>query len=188
MTIHPRRIALTVSGFGLVLLAVAIVFFIPAWKRAWDATLPTDFSAIPTKVQHVAPALSLKDLAGKQHSLVEYKGQVVLVNLWATWCPPCKAELPELEAYYILHNHEGFSVIAVDNGEVPADVLTFAGQYHLSFPIWLDPTFEAADQAFKAVNLPSSYVIDRSGRIVLTWVGATSGTNLEKFITPILHD
>jgi peroxiredoxin len=188
MAIHPRKIALTVSGIGFILLVIALTLFIPTWRRVMDAMLPTDFAAIPTRVQYAAPVLSLMDIHGNMHSLSDYRGEVVLVNLWATWCPPCKAEMPELQNYYSLHKQAGLTVIAVDDGEPTPDILSFAAQYRLTFPLWLDPTYQAAEHAFRAVNLPSSYVIDRTGQVIWVWVGAISRSNLEKFITPILQN
>ncbi len=188
MMARARAVALAVSGAGLILLGIAAYFFIPWMLSVQDTVKPTDLSAVPAQVHFNAPNLTLTDLAGTQHSLADYKGQVVLVNLWATWCPPCKAEMPELQAFFDHHQSEGFMVIAIDDGDPAADVRTFTTNYQLSFPIWLDPTYQATDHAFRTGNLPSSYVIDRQGVVRLAWVGAINASNLEKYVTPLIRE
>jgi peroxiredoxin len=68
------------------------------------------------------------------------------------------------------------------------DVLQFVEDYGMTFPVWLDPTYIATEQAFKTLNLPSSFVIDRHGKIVLSWVGGINLRNLEKHVTPIIEE
>lgn len=132
--------------------------------------------------------MTLNDIQGVRHSLSDYRGEVLLVNLWATWCPPCQAEMPELQDFYKNYQNEGFTVIAVEDGDPTADVISFVKKYDLNFPIWLDPTYQATDHAFKTMNLPSTYVIDRNGVIRLEWVGAISKQNLEKYVTPFIKE
>jgi peroxiredoxin len=156
--------------------------------RAGYASLSTDFAAIPVEVSFRAPALTLRELNGQQRSLRDYAGQVVLVNLWATWCPPCAAEMPEFQRYYEEHRDSQFTVVAINDGELAPEVEQFVTDYGLTFPIWLDPTYEATERAFKAGNLPTSYVIDRHGMVRLMWIGAISQSNLQKFVTPIIKE
>jgi thiol-disulfide isomerase/thioredoxin len=130
--------------------------------------------------------LTLVDTQGISRSLTDYRGQVVLVNLWATWCPPCKEEMPALQSFYNKYRDQGFAVIAVNDGDPMADVLQFVEDYRLTFPVWLDPTYIATEQAFKTLNLPSSFVIDRSGKVQLQWVGGITLKTLEKHVTPLI--
>jgi cytochrome c biogenesis protein CcmG/thiol:disulfide interchange protein DsbE len=183
-----RLIGLTVLGIGLIVIGFAAYMLILTARNTTDAGSPTDFSAIPAEVQIDAPPLALDDLQGARHSLSDYRGQVVLVNLWATWCPPCQAEMPNLQDFYNSHRKEGFAVIAVEDGDPTADVISFAQKYGLNFSIWLDPTYQATDHAFKTMNLPSSYIIDRKGVIRLEWVGAISEQNLEKYVEPLVKE
>lgn len=167
-------------GLGLLLIAGAFyyIFQTPA--------PPSDLTAIPVQVNYVAPKLSLTTLEGLSTSLADYRGQVVLVNLWATWCPPCKEEMPELEAYYRKHREEGFTIVAINDGDPTADVVQFVKDYGLTFPVWLDPEYIATEQAFKTLNLPSSFVMNREGIITLSWVGGINRKALEKYVTPII--
>jgi peroxiredoxin len=146
-----------------------------------------DLSIVPAPVNFAAPELTLYDLDGEQVSLADFEGQVVLVNNWATWCPPCKAEMPTLQAYYEKHKDQGFLLIGIEAGEPADEVAQFVEDYKLTFPIWLDPQNKALS-AFHNQNLPSSYVIDRQGTVRLAWVGAISKSILEKFLTPLLED
>jgi cytochrome c biogenesis protein CcmG, thiol:disulfide interchange protein DsbE len=145
-----------------------------------------DLSTVPAKVSFPAPELTLTDLQGASRSLADYRGQVVLVNLWATWCPPCKEEMPALQAFYDKYRESGFVIIAVNDGDPKADVLQFVEDYELTFPVWLDPTYLATEQAFRTLSLPTSFVIDRNGTIQLTWVGGINSTMLEKHIAPLI--
>ena len=144
-------------------------------------------SVVPVEVNYAAPELSLQNIKGKTESLADYLGQVVLVNNWATWCPPCKAEMPTLVAYHNEHEENGFSIIAVDAGE-PADLVAqFAKDFGMNFPVWLDPD-SAALRAFGNGSLPNSYVIDRTGTVRYAWTGEISMAMLEKYITPLIAE
>lgn len=176
--------AMVVLGAGLILVGLAALI---AWPTSEAGTPSTgEFKTVPVAVDYAAPKLSLSDLNGMEYSLADYHGKVVLVNLWATWCPPCKAEMPILKAYYEDHAADGFVTIAVNDGD-PADaVAAFVEKHELTFPVWLDPTYEATERAFKARNLPSTFVIDREGTIRLRWVGEIDRAGLEKYVTPLI--
>lgn len=177
-----KTLPLILVGLGLILIAASTYFIL------WDEPPQTDFSTVPVKVKYRAPELTLTDTQGRLHSLSDYRGQVVLVNLWATWCIPCKEEMPTLQSFYNKNKDNGFVVIAINDGDPTPDVLQFAKDYGLTFPIWLDPTYIATEQAFKTMNLPSSFVIDRDGRVQLMWVGGISHAMLEKHVTPIITE
>src|SRR5271157_4895786 len=131
-----RMAGLMVIGIGLILTGFAVSTLILTTQNNINAESPTDFSAIPAKVQIEAPALSLNDIQGVHHSLSDYRGRVVLVNLWATWCPPCQAEMPVLEDFYKNHQNEGFTVIAVEDGDPPTAVKSFVQKCDLDFSVW----------------------------------------------------
>lgn len=143
------------------------------------------YGAVPIPVDFPAPQLTLENINAESKSLTDYLGQVVLVNNWATWCPPCKAEMPTLEAYYEDHAEEGFVIVAVESGEPRDVVAAFARDYNLKFQVWLDPE-GASTRAFGNGNLPNSYVIDRTGTVRYAWTGEVSRETLEKYVTPLL--
>lgn len=167
-------------GLGLVMVVGAVYFILQ------NSSPPTELSAVPVKVNFPAPKLTLTTIQGESFSLADFRGQVVLVNLWATWCPPCKEEMPALESFYRKHKDSGFTIIAINDGDPTPDVTQFVKDYGLTFPVWLDPTYIATDHAFKTMNLPSSFVINREGTIVLSWVGGINRKMLEKYVAPII--
>jgi peroxiredoxin len=177
----PRKIyPLLLLGVGAVLIAASSYFLLQ------NAVPRSNVVTIPVKVNFPAPELTLTDTKGTSHSLADYRGQIVLVNLWATWCPPCKEEMPALQSFYNRYRDQGFVVVAINDGDPTADVLQFVKAYQLTFPVWLDPTYIATEQAFKTLTLPSSYVIDRTGTIQLQWVGGISLRALEQYVAPLL--
>jgi peroxiredoxin len=182
-----RVLALALMGAGLVLAGAAVTALVIDGGRQARAYASDDLSVSPVPVDFAAPALSLPNLSGRTESLEQYLGQVVLVNNWATWCPPCKAEMPTLQDYYAAHAAEGFTVIAIEAGSPAAEVREFASEFGLTFPVWVDVE-TAALEAFQNGHLPNSYVIDRSGTVRLAWIGEISRAALEQSVTPLLSE
>ena len=179
-----QNLIMLVVGVGLVLIAVAVFLALPS---AQAEVQQTGSSTIPVTVNFPVPDVQLTDLSNRPVALADYKGQVILYNAWATWCPPCKEEMPTLEAYYQHHKNAGFVIVAIEDGEPANEVAAFAESYKLSFPAWPDPKF-VATTAFKTNSLPTSFVIDRSGTVRLTWTGAITRAALEKYVTPLLNE
>ena len=174
-------------GFGLFLVGMAVVLFASGNSNNSPGSGAAEFSVLPIEVNFPAPELSLENIDGRTESLADYRDGVVLVNNWATWCPPCKAEMPTLEAYFEEHAGEGFSIIAIEAGDSRELVSHFAEQYQLQFPVWLDPA-GASLRAFGNGTLPNSYVIDRTGTVRLAWTGEVNRDVLEKYVTPLLTE
>ncbi|MHB0974356.1 MAG: TlpA family protein disulfide reductase [Thiobacillus sp.] len=119
-----------------------------------------------------APAIKLKDIDGATHDLAQLRGRVVLVNFWATWCPPCRREMPSMERLSQALKGEAFSVLAVDVGEDADTIEAFTGQLDTmpTFPILLDSRSRVM-QAWKVAGLPTTYLVDRRGRIIASAIG-----------------
>jgi thiol-disulfide isomerase/thioredoxin len=176
-------VAMTMIGVGLVTLGLLSFIYLGSGKS--QTAGESDFSAIPVEVNYAAPDLQLRDVTGSTASLEMYHGKVVLVNLWATWCPPCKAEMPTLQNFYEEYKDTGFVVIAIDSGETIDLVKSFVGEYGLTFPVWLDEGY-VTEKVFGTISLPSSWVIDRAGKVRLSWVGEISSRILEKYVPSII--
>ncbi len=175
-----RFYAMFMIGTGLIMIGLLLYIVLNNSSASTQ-----EFSAVPAKVNYPAPELTLVDLAGKSVSLKDYLGSVVLVNLWATWCPPCQEEMPTLETFYQKYKEDGFTLLAIDQEETLEVVMPFVKKFGLSFPVWLDEDYQA-QRAFNTMNLPSSYVIDRTGRVRLMWIGGISKRNLEKFVPDLI--
>jgi peroxiredoxin len=107
---------------------------------------------------------TLTDLHGTPWHLQELRGKVVLVNFWATWCPPCRKEMPDLDALYNRFKDNGFVVLAISDEEA-AKVLPFISEHKISYPVLLDPGRKMND-IFIVEGIPKSFVYDRSGKLV----------------------
>jgi peroxiredoxin len=120
------------------------------------------------EVGREVPSYGAVTLAGDSVHLGQYVGQVVLLNVWATWCLPCREEMPALQELYERHMSEGFEVVAVsvDGPREGPAIRRFVADYGLTFPIWHDPN-DGVMSKFRVVGVPATYLIDRSG--VLRW-------------------
>ncbi|HCM97128.1 MAG: hypothetical protein A2X25_13155 [Chloroflexi bacterium GWB2_49_20] len=183
--IRLQLIWMTLIAFGFFLIGIAILFSLPKSDRG--SSLNTEYSTIPVQVNYPAPDINLNDLSLQNVSLKDHQNNIVLVNNWATWCPPCKAEMPTLQTYYQTHADQGFVIIAIESGESIDEVSDFVHQYSLTFPVWIDKTGKALE-AFNNWDLPSSYVIDRTGTVRLAWAGTISLEMLNKYVNPLLKE
>ena len=106
------------------------------------------------------------------------KGKVVLLNFWATWCPPCKAEIPSIDSLSKAMKDLPFEVFAVDLGESPLQVKTFVAENKISYPIYLDPTNGLA-KVYASQGIPTTYILDKEGRFIASRVGSFKYDNPE---------
>jgi thiol-disulfide isomerase/thioredoxin len=134
-----------------------------------------------------APAVELKDLSGKSFGWGALSGKVVLVDFWASWCAPCKEELPVLEALYKKYRGRGFEIVGINQDEDPANASKFLRRAPLSFPILHDAK-RAAAGSYSPSKMPSSYLIDRRGLVRYVHAGFKAGdaADLEREINALL--
>ena len=119
-----------------------------------------------------APNFTLKNLEGKEVSLNEFRGKYVLVNFWATWCGPCKIEMPSLETLYQRFKNKNFVMLAISNDMYGATVVKpFIKANKINFPVLLDQHLKASN-GFGVVSLPSTFMIDPKGEIIGAILGA----------------
>ena len=149
---------------GVAILAVgAVTWFVPAGDAG-------------VEIGDTIPEYSAPDLDGDEISFEDLRGKVVLVSVWATWCGPCRVEMPSIQALYDRYNDEGFTVLAVSIDTDPRykrKVKEFRDQYELTFPILLDPANEIT-RTLETVGVPENFVIDKQGRIVKRVIGASN--------------
>ncbi len=135
-----------------------------------------------------APAVRFAMLDGGEQPLKALKGQVVLVNFWATWCPPCRAEMPGFEKVYASKHAAGFTVVGVSMDEIaPQQVAAWLRDHRISYPVAMGSADVAA--AFGGVNsFPTSFLIDRQGRVRYTVNGIFAEVTLRAAIDKLLAE
>lgn len=154
--------------YGIILVAALAWIFISA-----DRTGSSTAGQIPAPREgFLAPDFSLQTPEGKTVTLSELRGQAVLVNLWATWCPPCRAEMPAIQKLYEEYKDQGFVALAVNMTyqDDPQAIAPFMQENQLSFPILLEETGEMA-RKYELRSLPSSYFINRQGIVQEVVIG-----------------
>jgi peroxiredoxin len=148
-------------------LVFALMLLVHSAHAATPAQTMTDVADRP-----VAPDFALKDIDGKLRRLSENRGKVVLVNFWATWCPPCRREMPSMQRAWTHLKGENFEMYAVNVGEDEDTIFgfTFSTGVELTFPILLDRDAQII-KAWPVIALPTSFIVDPQGRIVYRAVG-----------------
>jgi len=117
-----------------------------------------------------APAFELDNLEGKMRTLKDYEGKVLVVNFWATWCPPCIKEMPSLQRAWEQTREHDIAIVAVNMGETPEAIERFLRRFPVEFPILLDRDVKVAD-AWDVRGLPTTFVLDPTGRFVFKVAG-----------------
>jgi cytochrome c biogenesis protein CcmG, thiol:disulfide interchange protein DsbE len=136
-----------------------------------------------------APDFELKTLDGKRYHLADLKGKPVLINVWASWCPPCRDEMPAIQAAYVRYKDKGLVVLGMDFlvQDSLKDVKLFVDTLKLTFPILLDETGAVSGDRYGVRGLPTSFLIDRNGVIRRTKIGAMSPEEINRNILEILN-
>ncbi|MCZ6842640.1 MAG: TlpA disulfide reductase family protein [SAR324 cluster bacterium] len=150
---------------ALLFLAVAALLLVPAHTAA-HAPQRHGFDLVIFKRPLPAPDFKLISPSGKPVRLSDFKGKTVLLNFWATWCPPCVREMPSMEALYKKYKQRNFAVLAIslDEGGATA-VKPFIEKLALTFPIALDPENKVS-KVYGARDLPSSFILDAKGQVI----------------------
>ncbi|MBI5842310.1 MAG: TlpA family protein disulfide reductase [Chloroflexi bacterium] len=161
-----------------IILYVLLLITGAAWILLSAETTTTSESTAP-QVGFLAPDFTLNTMDGQVYTLSKLRGNAVLINLWATWCPPCRAEMPAIEKVYQEYKDQGFIVLAVNaaNQDDIAAVTPFLDQYSLTFPVVLDVSGDASAK-YQLQSLPSSYFIDRQGIIREVIIGGPMSETL----------
>lgn len=188
------RASLLLLGAGLLIgLALGLIVFyglpaLPGLDSALAATRAPiggatsgGTSAPAPVVGAPAPDFTLKDLDNADVTLSAYQGQVVLLNFWATWCGPCRLEMPAIQQRYAAYKDQGFVVLAIDLDEPITEVGAFAHAYNLTFPVLLDPG-AVVNSVYRILGYPTTFFIDRDGLITRQHIGAMTEAQLDKYL------
>ena len=171
----PRGIRYPFVFWSLITLSL-VALVLGAWLIIRDrdgADRPGSAGPITQAAEPAAAVdFNLASLDGKPVKLSELRGKVILLNFWATWCPPCKAEMPDLEALYRENaDNHGLVVLGVDVEEEAELTRSFQKQYGLSFPLLPDTDGRVSNNRYFVRVLPTSYIIDRDGKVRYQWSG-----------------
>lgn len=162
------------SSFGLgsrsaVVLAICATALSGAWSAACTG------SARGVEVGDRVPEYSAQSLSGQEIAFADHRGEVVLINVWATWCGPCRVEMPPIQNLYSRFKDQGFTVLAVSIDTGPSykeKVEEFVREFELDFPVLLDPESRIG-RVLQTIGVPETFVVDRQGRIIKRLIGAT---------------
>jgi peroxiredoxin len=196
-----RNIILAVGGFFLLGLALALLLFGgPLLGNLADVN-PVALPQIPTAAlgeedlrnTYVNPLIvgdkaydfTLRDLDGNDVALNDFAGQPLIINFWATWCAPCRIEMPELQNAYEAYQDQDLMILAVNAQEEEQHVRDFFAELGLTFKPLLDNDGQVG-RAYGALGLPSTYFIDGSGEVTAVHRGILTGSQIEEYVAQIL--
>ncbi len=176
----------TVALILLVAISIVLVYLYLSYvkeKRVEEVDYQTPFSSLG--IQGITPAVkapdfTLKNLEGSSVSLKDFAGKVVFLNFWATWCGPCRDEMPAMEKLWQTFKEEAFVILAVDLREGQKEVSSFMQNYGLTFPVLLDSRGEVGSM-YAVRAIPTTYLIDSAGRIVGKALGARDWASEDAF-------
>jgi peroxiredoxin len=130
---------------------------------------------------------ALEDLAGEEVALSDFGGKVVVVNFWATWCPPCRAEIPDLQAAHQDFQEEGLVILGVNVQDPVHLIEPFISEMGMTYPVVMDKTGKVMKD-YRAPGLPMSLIVDREGVIQARHVGFLSAEQLDDYLEKVLSD
>lgn len=117
-----------------------------------------------------APDFTLPDIDGRDVRMSDLKGKVVLVNFWATWCPPCRAEIPSMERAWSKLKEGGIAMLAIHVGGDTNNIWAFLSEFNVTFPVLIDKS-SSVSKAWQTIGLPTTYIADGQGRKALRAIG-----------------
>ena len=182
---HRAWVFALTAVVALVALALGVGLAIGRQGTAGAVGRPSAQRPPSVERDQLAPLFSLPSTTGETVALSSFEGQVVLVNFWATWCPPCRDEMPVIQATHEKYADRGFRVLAVNVQETPGQVEAYARELGLTFPLLLDQRGDVT-QTYRVQNLPRSFFLDRAGRVVRIHPGELTPDTMERYLKELL--
>jgi peroxiredoxin len=161
----------------LVLVILLVGFALPT-----QAQRPgTGLTSLPDRA--LAPDFALTDIDGNTHRLSDYRGKVLIINFWATWCPPCREEMPSMDRAWEMLKEEGILMLAVNVGEDEDSIFQFTANYPVGFPLLMDRDSKVVGE-WPIRGLPTTFVVDPQGRLAYRAIGGRTWDDAE-LLAPI---
>ena len=169
------------GGPNLGSLGLAMILAMTVLGACIEAPESTASTATPVPTPGPILEFVVLDLEEQEVHLSDLRGNVVLVNFWASWCSPCRDEMPILEAYYLDHKDEAFVLVGVNVSDRPERVRELVAENDYQFPIWLDPPGNVLID-LRMQGLPASLLIDAEGRLIERWIGPVDAGSLDTIV------
>ncbi len=166
----------------IMILFVAIVAFV-LWNFLFQRE--NAFLKAEDLLNKSAPEFTVQSLDGKTRSLTDYKGKPVLLNFWASWCAPCRSEMPLISKKMDKYEKDGLTVLAVNLAESPQTIRAFVKEYDIQFPILLDAESTIAN-AYGIDPIPTTFFIDRKGKVARIYIGELEEKVFDSYLSVIL--
>lgn len=186
-TIRRLRAARAVLWALVGVMTVVWLFYGGGLESITAMTRPAPQAVATADVGQPAPGLKLPLVGGGEQDLATYRGRPVILNFWATWCDPCRAEMPVFERAQQKYRDRGLVVLGVDFQERDPEIVAFLSEVGVTFPSLVDRTGEVTRQ-WRATGLPTTFLIDRQGIIRDVRVGAFTDEMLESRLTKLLAE
>ncbi len=179
-----RNIIATIA-VGAIIVGLVWFFDRPNAAGVQAITLSASPTGPAPRLEREAPNFSLRTLDGKDVQLSDFRGRPVWINFWATWCPPCRAETPDIQEVYEAHESDGLVVLAISIGESPSTVSDYVKRTGTTFTTGVDEATSIAAQ-YRIVGIPTHFFIDREG-VIREWrIGSMSKKTMESKVREII--
>lgn len=174
-------LGLMLPVFGIAVLVGVYFIFSGSGSTGTAESNPADCDYTAQASGSTVQQISSQSPDGGCVQLSDLEGEVIMLNFWATWCPPCRAEMPTIQNAYETYSDQGFKVLAINNGEGAGTINSFLETHGLTFPVAMDQSSRIS-RTFGIRNFPTSVFIDEDGNVLAQHTGMISPTQLERYI------
>jgi peroxiredoxin len=173
-----RYVIWAIAAVALVVAVIVLAPFFPSQKAS-----PAGPAGL---VGEAAPVFTLRDDRDRPVSLDRYRGRIVLMNLWASWCPPCRAEMPDLQRLADSYDDAAIAIVGVNEGESASRAQSFAESLRIRFPIWVDAS-QRYGRTYAALGLPTTVILDRRGVVVRGYDGPLTFDQMRAAVASVVQ-
>ena len=151
--------------------AILVTALFAAFITDVNKVTPKQFETEYPEMDFIAPSFELPSLSGGKVNLKDYRGKVVFINFWATWCATCKVEMPSMQKVYDEFKDRGLEMLTISVDKDQTLIQPFMDEYKLTFPVLLDPESDVAKKNYKTTGVPETFIVNKHGIIVHKAIG-----------------